>query len=139
MQASMGAWTAPAFGFFFAAALAWASPALADDAYDQCMESTSTNPEWAGCGEAYMKRLDDALNATWEKANASIDVQSRRELRAEQRAWLKFRDSSCLFWASGAYGREGQVVHFYGCRAGVIEARIADLNQVYALMNQDEQ
>lgn len=133
----MKVWIAPAFGFF-AAALAWTSPVLADDAYSQCIDGTSSNPEWAGCGEAFLGRLDSALNAAWNKANASLDKQSRKDLLAEQRAWLKFRNSSCLFWANGSYGREGQVLHFYGCRAAVIEARIAALNGVYALMHQDE-
>jgi uncharacterized protein YecT (DUF1311 family) len=134
----MKAMIAPALGFF-AAALMWASPASADDAYSQCIDHTSTNPEWAGCGEAYLRRLDSALNAAWKKANASVDGQSRKDLLAEQRAWLKFRDSSCLFWANGSYGREGQVLHFYGCRAAVIEARISALKGIYELMHQDEQ
>ena len=121
----------------FAAALAWTGPASADDGYSQCIDATSTNPEWAECGAAYLKRLDEALNAAWKKTNASLDEQSRTDLLAEQRAWLKFLDSSCRFWANGSFGREGQVLHFYGCRAAIIQARIADLNGVYEQTHQD--
>lgn len=122
-----------------AAALLSAAPPSAADAYTQCINGTSTNPEWAACGEAYLRRLDADLNEAWKKANASLyDEASRAQLLREQRAWLKFRDASCQFYANGSFGREGAVLHFYGCRAGVVEARVSDLDAVYALTHQDE-
>lgn len=115
-------------------ALLWASSPSADDAYSHCIDSTSTNREWAGCGEAYLMRLDDALTAAWKKANASFsDRQTRAELLQEQRAWIRFKDASCQFYANGSFGREGQVLHFYGCRAAIIKARISDLSNAYEL------
>src|SRR6478609_7500292 len=92
---------------FFLGVLVWAGPALADPTYDKCIAGTSTNSEWARCGSTYLKRLE--------------------------RAWISFKDASCQLFANGHFGREGQVVHFVGCRAAIIKARIADLNGISAL------
>ena len=114
------------------------APASVDDTYMKCVDSTSTNPEWAGCGEVYLKDLDGALNAAWKKAYASLDGPSRTQLLQEQRAWIKFKDASCQFYANGSFGREGQVLHFYGCRSAILKARISDLQGLYDLAHQDE-
>ena len=104
----------------------------------KCIDSTATNPEWAGCGELHLKRLDDALNAAWKKAYASLDGQSRKQLLQEQRAWIRFKDASCQFYANGSFGREGQVLHFYGCRGAIIEARVSDLKGIYELAHEGD-
>jgi uncharacterized protein YecT (DUF1311 family) len=114
--------------------LLWIGPAHADRTYDKCIESTTSNTEWAGCGTAYLKRLDAALNAEWKKAMSSLQKgQSRAELLREQQAWIKFKDASCQIYASGSFGREGQVVHFVECRAAIIQARISDLKVISTL------
>lgn len=113
-------------------ALLWAAPARADTEYDQCIDRTATNSEWGECGDAFLARLDAALNVAWKKANASVEKSSRRALLEEQRAWLKFRGSSCRVWADRSFGREGQVLHFFVCRAGIIEARISYLSYLHA-------
>jgi uncharacterized protein YecT (DUF1311 family) len=122
-----------------AGALLSAGPASADDAYMKCIDNTSTNPEWAGCGEIYLKRLDDALNVAWKKAYESIDGESRAQLLQEQRTWIKFKEASCQFYMNGSFGREGQVLHFYGCRGPVIKARISDLNGIYDLAHEGDE
>jgi uncharacterized protein YecT (DUF1311 family) len=129
---------AQALGLLLAAAPAASTAPTAAEAYSQCLDSSSTNPEWADCGATYLKRLDDELNAAWKKASGSLDALSRKKLLEEQRAWLIFRDSSCQLWIDGN-GREGQVLHFYGCRGAIIEARVRDLNGLYGLMHQDEE
>ena len=51
-----------------------------------------------------------------------------RGLREEQRAWLKFRDASCLIYGNADdFGREGAVVQFPACRDAVISDRIKAL------------
>lgn len=111
----------------------WANPALSDVAYDKCINSTSTNTDWSRCGSAYLKRLDGALNAAWKKALSSLEGNGRAQLIQEQRAWIKYRDASCQYYANGEFGREGQVVHYVTCRAAIIEARISDLNGIYTV------
>ena len=129
----MRAFNAPTLGCFLAT-LTWSVPASAVNAYSQCIEGTSSNVEWAGCGEDFLQRLDAALNAAWKRAKASVNAKSQKDLLKEQRAWVKFRDSSCVMWANGSYGREGEVLHYFACRARVTEARIADLNEIFTFM-----
>ena len=102
--------------------------ALADDAYDKCMDaSDGSNPAWAACGDELVRREDARLNATWKRVFAETGDQTKKDLLAEQRAWNAFKERSCKFYANGEWGREGSVVHFMLCRAAVIAARTKDL------------
>ena len=109
----------------FAAAM---SPA--DEGYDRCMETAVTNPDFVDCGMGLLDRRDAELNRAWKAAWAALDKPTQAELLAEQRLWLAFRDKSCGYWRTGAFGRDGQTVHFYTCRAGVIDARIEYLEAI---------
>jgi uncharacterized protein YecT (DUF1311 family) len=118
--------------------LPWATPASAVDAYGHCLGSSATNLEWGECGEALLNRLEAALNSAWKGATASVDQQTQKDLLAEQRAWLKFRDSSCRFWANGSYGRDGQVLYFIQCRAEITNNRISELNRIGEFMREHD-
>lgn len=107
-----------------------ASLAFADDGYDACMERAVTNQDFVKCGGELIARRDAVLNRVWKEAVADMDAPTKEALLAEQRLWLAYRDKSCAYWTSGAFGREGQTVHFYTCRAGVIDARIQYLGEV---------
>jgi uncharacterized protein YecT (DUF1311 family) len=120
------------------AGLASATPASADDAYSYCLDISSTSLEWGECGEALLERLDAALNTAWRGAKASVDQQTQKDLLVEQRAWLKFRDSSCRFWANGSFGRDGQVLHFIQCRAEITKTRISDLNEISEFLSEHD-
>jgi uncharacterized protein YecT (DUF1311 family) len=103
----------------------------ADASYGKCVDRTSTNTEWGQCGSVYLLQLDKALNVAWKKSLASMEGEANRMLlRQEQREWMKFRDSSCKYYANGTYGREGQVLDFVTCRAAIIKARIAQLGVI---------
>ena len=122
------------------AGLACATPAWADKAYDRCMDRATINPQMSWCGELYLRRLGAALNVAWKNANASLDQnsrasdtplqESRKNLLLEQRAWLKFREASCDFWANGSFGRDGQIIHWAKCRATITQERIAYLRGI---------
>ena len=49
------------------------------------------------------------------------------DLLEEQRAWIAFKEASCRFYASGSFGREGQVLSVPVRRAGIIAQRTATL------------
>ena len=94
----------------------------------KCVAGTKTNPEWAQCGEAEIKRQEARLNAAWKKAFACFDGESmaasKQSFLEEQRLWVKWKDASCGFYSDGqAFGREGQVLSYPACRAGVIQQR----------------
>lgn len=106
------------------AGLTVAASARADDAYDRCVDSANTNADFSECGAAMLERREAELNAVWKEAYAGSDAKTKAALLAEQRAWVPFKDKSCLFWTTGAFGREGQTIHFYACRELVLEQRI---------------
>lgn len=103
-----------------------AGHALADDDYDRCIsDSDGTNAAWSECGGAWLEREDARLNEAWKRVFSGFAGQSKADLLAEQRAWIAFKEASCLFYASGDFGREGQVLSFPSCRAGVTAERTA--------------
>lgn len=110
--------------------LTLAALTLADDGYDVCMETAVTNPAFVACGTELLDRREAELNRVWKVAAADLDRPTRAALLAEQRVWIAYKDKSCNYWRTGTFGREGQSVHFYTCRAGVIDARIAYLETI---------
>lgn len=99
-------------------------PALADGAYDRCMSNADgTNPSYARCGQAWVAREDARLNATWKAVFPTLSAVRQREVREEQRAWIKLKDRSCAAEARGEFGREGQVIQLYECRANILIER----------------
>lgn len=99
-----------------------------DAAYRTCMADETSNAGFAECGAALVRRKEAALTAAWTARYAALDVATRKALLAEQRLWIRYKDASCSAWTKGYFGREGQVIDFYLCRAGVIAARIDELN-----------
>lgn len=123
----------------FALALA-ASLAPMDDGYDVCMENAMTNPDFAKCGTEMLDRRDAELNRVWKEAIADLDAPTKKALLDEQRLWNAFKEKSCTYWtASNTFGREGQTVHFYTCRAAIIDERIAYLNDIGNTGGPDEE
>lgn len=99
--------------FLSMSALFLAAPALADDEYDACVEqSDGSNHAWAEYGGAWIEREDKKLNQAWKQLLDGASDQMKADLRTEQRAWIAYKDASCMFYASGEFGREGQVLSF---------------------------
>lgn len=100
------------------------SNAFADVQYDLCIDAAgSTNQGFAKCGGDWIARADAALNKVWKELYSDSSRQTKIDLLAEQRLWNEYKESSCKFLDNGEFGREGQVIHFPICRAGVIEER----------------
>jgi len=107
-----------------AGSLAFAAPAQADPEYDRCSEAARSNPDFSACGVAMIERREAELNRVWKLANDGLHPAVKQALLEEQRAWVAYKDKSCRTWTTGQLGREGQVIHFYVCRADVIDQRI---------------
>ena len=118
-----------AFGASTFALLLLAAPAAAhaDAIYDKCMKTAESNVDFDACGGAYVTRADVALNRTWQRVFRATTGQTKTDLLAEQRAWNAYKELSCKLYANGDQGREGAVIAFPSCRAGVIEERTSDL------------
>jgi uncharacterized protein YecT (DUF1311 family) len=96
--------------------------------WQKCINGTTTNYDWSQCGSAEIKRQEARLNAAWKKAFACFDTEEMRapkqDFLEEQRLWIKWKESSCNFYSDGqAFGREGQVLSYFSCRASVIAQR----------------
>jgi uncharacterized protein YecT (DUF1311 family) len=115
-----------AFGF----ALFVAIPAHADPLYDRCAAKAVTNPDYATCGGAMLDRLEASLNATWKSVYPGFPAEAKPALLDEQRLWVAFKDKSCLVYATTAFGREGQVIDYFACRARVLTDRIDALKSL---------
>ena len=76
------------------AAMLHSAPAKADKAYDACMEhSDGTNPAWGKCGQDWVDREEQKLNAAWKKLNAGLSGKTKTDLLAEQRLWNAATDN----------------------------------------------
>ncbi len=118
-------------------ALVAASPAVADEAYDRCMNaSDATNTAWEHCGGEWVAREDVKLTTTWKSLSAVVAGKSKSDLVAEQRAWIAYKDIACNVYADGESGREGHVLQFPVCRAGVLAQRTKDLEQYLAYFDE---
>ncbi|MAP18803.1 MAG: hypothetical protein CL626_07200 [Aurantimonas sp.] len=113
-------------------ALMLALPARADDAYDACLrEADASMQEMGACGGAWMEREDARLNEAWQALLAELPEESQEMLRDEQRAWLAYRDRTCLFYLDPAtYGSIGRHLSYPSCRAFVIAQRMQALNEI---------
>ncbi|GLS44993.1 lysozyme inhibitor LprI family protein [Methylobacterium brachythecii] len=99
-----------------------------DAEYRRCVDqSDGTNMAFGACGGALIAREDVRLNAAWKRVYALDRETKLQDLLEEQRAWIRFKDTSCTFYASGSFGPEGQVLSYPVCRAGIIAQRTATL------------
>jgi uncharacterized protein YecT (DUF1311 family) len=113
-----------------------AKPAPAKSSYDVCMERAQTNVDFQDCGSAEITRLETKLAATWKAAYGSIVIdssateetrRSKKALLEEQRAWIRYKDRSCVFWAHDN-GTMGQT-NTYSCRIDVLKERERHLRE----------
>jgi uncharacterized protein YecT (DUF1311 family) len=112
-------------------------PSEADDAYNQCMNSSDgTNMAWAACGGGWIKREEDRLALSWKRVDDFLTGAAKTSLEAEQQAWMAYESISCELFSSGEFGREGQVLHSPICRANVIAARVKELDTLWSFLNQ---
>ena len=111
-----------------AAALCSPGPALADPAYDSCVEAANgVMPEMGDCGGAWVDREDRRLNAAWTILMTKVDAADKTSLLGEQRAWIAFKDKACEFYVSGDYGQNGTMLFYPTCRAELLAQRTKEL------------
>lgn len=109
----------------------WAGTGVSRAAYDRCMDAASTNADFSACGEQELARLEAALTDAWKAASASLSAESRTTLLNEQRAWIRFKDLACAYYANEEdFGREGGAIGYPACKAVVLAERIRYLRLV---------
>jgi len=113
------------------------SPVWAEDEiYSQCMQQAETNYEIRQCNADRLEILDAELNRVWRELYPALPPgRAKTALLNEQRKWIDFKDSSCIFWHYG-FGTAGRDMFFYSCRENIIEQRIKYLSQLNNDINQ---
>lgn len=106
-----------------AIAMTVVAPALADQAFDACSKSAA--PEDVKCGEAWIAREQEGLDAALKQLKAVADGKVAEALDAEQRAWEAFRDVACTFKLDEGFGGAGGPTGYHACRARLIAERRA--------------
>ena len=107
-------------------------PARADDEYDACLgDADASMQDMGACGTEWIDREDARLNEMWQALLAELPEDSEELLRDEQRAWLAYRDATCLFYLDPVeYGQVGQYLSYPSSRAFVIAQRNDALNEI---------
>lgn len=68
--------------------------------YAACMDkSNATTMDMIGCITAENQRQDVQLNKAYKAFMAELLPPRRAQLQDAQRAWIKFRDANCAFYA----------------------------------------
>ena len=122
------------FGFGVIAALSMfvaAGPAQADPEYDECIDN-SRESEFGACGDAWEEREDRRLNEAWRALLPLLDGEERAALLAEQRRWVAFNQDSCNYFYSEIWGTIGRNTWYPRCRADILIARTAQLRDIKA-------
>ncbi|NDV87827.1 DUF1311 domain-containing protein [Aurantimonas aggregata] len=109
-----------------------ALPARADDEYDACLNDADASMQDMGaCGAEWIDREDARLNEMWQALLDELPEASEEMLREEQRAWLAYRDKTCLFYLDAVeYGQVGRYLSYPSCRAFVIAQRTEALGEI---------
>jgi uncharacterized protein YecT (DUF1311 family) len=102
-------------------AFSLATPAAADETYDQCVAAQAADHNQ--CGDAWLAREQAGLDAKWSAVVAQTEGKITEALLAEQAAWTAFKDTSCAFMQDQTFAPGGDRTSFYACRAGVIAER----------------
>src|SRR5262245_15420432 len=81
---------------------------------------------------AGMKRVDadKRLNELYSRYRERLGAAQKKKLTEAQRAWLAFRDSWCIFVASGVEGGSAQPLVMSECLTEVTAHRIKQLEEV---------
>jgi uncharacterized protein YecT (DUF1311 family) len=108
--------------------------------YQTCADSTHSNPEYKACvaraadkadqllNDAY-KKLQDAIRADAKDMGQSPDVQLG-DLKDAQKQWIAYRDSSCTFEDSLAFGGTAIGGNYSSCLCALSYERINDFERI---------
>lgn len=101
--------------------------AVAAESKFQC-KSDGLQQEMNACAVRDYKAADANLNAAYKQALATMSPRKQEELRKEQGAWVRNRESRCRAEAEASEGGSIWSLEFFGCLKTVTEQRTMHLN-----------
>ncbi len=99
----------------------------------QPCESRGSQAEASACAHEEYKAADAELNKNYGQLAGVLDAEDKASLKESELAWIKYRDSTCVFESSQYKGgtMRGMIESF--CLARVTKARTAELKDQFEL------
>lgn len=110
----------------------FAKTAFADDAgltkqFSDCMDrSGGVTVDMLNCIAAETKAQDGRLNKAYKEVMAQLVASRKKQLQDAQRAWIKYRDANCNFYADPDGGTMA-FVSSSGCFMSATASRAKEL------------
>lgn len=99
----------------------------------QPCESRGSQAEASACAHEEYKAADAGLNKVYGQLAGVLDAEDKAALKESELAWIKYRDTACVFESSQYKGgtMRGMIESF--CLTRVTKARTAELKDQYEL------
>ena len=102
--------TAIGLAFFLSTRLVAAADREMTQEYSTCLEkSNGVTIEMINCILAETRRQDARLNEIYKRLISRLGTERKNALVEAQRAWIRFRDSNCGFYADPEGGSAARV------------------------------
>lgn len=90
-------------------------------------DNPMTQAEMNACAGIAYQNADRKLNQVYQQLLPKLSTTRKQKLITAQRAWIRFRDTSCDFERSEAAGGTMEPMLYSNCLASVTQQRIKDL------------
>lgn len=114
------------------AAAAFAAGAQKERRIQPC-ESRSSQAEASRCAYEEYKAADAELNRVYGQLAGLLDAEDKAALRESELAWIKYRDSTCVFESSQYKGGTMRPMIESFCLTRVTKSRTAELREQFEL------
>lgn len=99
----------------------------------QPCEGEGSQAEASGCARREFQAADAELNKTYGRLTGILDAEEKSLLKEAELAWIKYRDTTCVFESSQYAGGTMRPMIESFCLARVTRARTAELKEQYEL------
>ena len=99
----------------------------------QPCEGNGSQAEATGCAHREYLAADAQLNKAYNRLAGVLNDDEKALLKTSELAWIKYRDTNCVFESSQYAGGTMRPMIEYFCQARVTKARTAELNEQYEL------
>lgn len=94
---------------------------------DPCA-NPQTQGEMNECAAKAFMAADATLNQVYRKLATLLEDDEKPQLKEAQNAWLKYRDSNCMFVAGQYKGGTMEPMIYSGCLADMTKKRTTELS-----------
>jgi uncharacterized protein YecT (DUF1311 family) len=105
------------------------------ETYTQCLDKAAgVTTAVIGCTDTELKAQDKKLNDNYKALKDKLKAPRQKQLQEVQRAWLKYRDSNCAFYADPDGGSMQRILAV-DCVLKATAERAEELNTLATLAN----